>query len=107
MSRRSAAGLAAALVAGVLAATPGSASAHEQEHSRYQKVGYFIQWGIYGRGYFVKNLDTSGQAANLTHVNYAFGNVDATARCASGDPWADYQRPVSAEESVDGVADAP
>jgi chitinase len=100
------AGLAAALTAATLLTTPGAASAHEGRDG-YKKVGYFIQWGIYGRQYFVKNLDTSGQAARLTHINYAFGNVDATGRCASGDPWADYQRPVPAEESVDGVADQP
>ena len=100
------AGLAAVLTVVTLATTPGAATAHEQR-SDYKKVGYFIQWGIYGRQYYVKNLDTSGQAARLTHVNYAFGNVDATGKCASGDPWADYQRPVPAEESVDGVADQP
>ncbi len=42
----------------------------------YAKVGYFVQWGIYGRQYFVRNLDTSGAAAKLTHINYAFGNID-------------------------------
>src|SRR6185436_3731691 len=42
----------------------------------YAKVGYFVQWGIYGRQYFVKNLDTSGSAAKLTHINYAFANLD-------------------------------
>jgi chitinase len=104
MRRRSVvAALSAAVTVAALAMTPGAASAHERPN--YKKVGYFIQWGIYGRQYFVKNLVTSGQAARLTHLNYAFGNVDATGRCASGDPWADYQRPVSAEESVDGVAD--
>jgi chitinase len=76
---------------------------------RLRQVGYFIQWGIYGRAFYVKNLDTSGAAARLTHVNYAFGNVAPNAAgdvaCASGDVWADYQRPVGAEESVDGVAD--
>jgi chitinase len=74
-----------------------------------RQVGYFIQWGIYGRAFFVKNLDTSGAARRLTHVNYAFGNVAPNAAgevtCASGDVWADYQRPVGAEESVDGVGD--
>jgi chitinase len=105
MRRRSAvAGVAAALSVVMLATAPDTASAHET-HADYKKVGYFIQWGIYDRKYYVKNLDTSGQAARLTHINYAFGNVDATGRCASGDAWADYQRPVSAQESVDGVAD--
>ena len=108
MRRRSVvAGLSAAVTVAALAMTPGAASAHDSGHGRpdYKKVGYFIQWGIYDRQYFVKNLVTSGQAARLTHINYAFGNVDASGKCASGDPWADYQRPVSAEESVDGVAD--
>jgi chitinase len=70
-------------------------------------VGYFTQWGIYGRGFFVKNLDTSGTARKLTHINYAFGLLDAQGKCISADPWADYQRPFPAAESVNGVADAP
>ncbi|MGI5247081.1 glycoside hydrolase family 18 protein [Dactylosporangium sp. CA-139066] len=111
MGKRSVlAGLAAALAATSLALAPGTAaSAHgaAPHQDQYKRVGYFIQWGIYGRQYYVKNLETSGQAARLTHINYAFGNVDATGKCASADPWADYQRPVSAAESVDGVADAP
>src|SRR3954466_7467274 len=99
MRRRSVvAGLSAAVTVAALAMTPGAASAHDR--SDFKKVGYFIQWGIYDRQYFVKNLVTSGQAARLTHLNYAFANVDATGKCASGDTWADYQRPVSAEESV-------
>jgi chitinase len=78
----------------------------------YLKVGYFTQWGIYGRAYPVKKLHDSGAAARLTHLNYAFGNVSPDGRCyvdggpGEGDPWADYQRPVPAAESVDGVADA-
>ena len=109
MGRRSVlAGLAVSLTLASLAVVPGTASAHTAPHQdQYKRVGYFIQWGIYGRQYYVKNLETSGQAKSLTHINYAFGNVDATGRCASADPWADYQRPVSAEESDDGVADAP
>jgi chitinase len=109
MGRRSVlAGLAVSLTLAALAVVPGTASAHGTPHQdKYKRVGYFIQWGIYGRQYYVKNLETSGQAKHLTHINYAFGNVDATGKCVSADPWADYQRPVSAEESVDGVADAP
>lgn len=92
---------------------------------RYAKVGYFVQWGIYGRQYFVKNLDTSGAAAKLTHINYAFANLDpVNLTClqgvtrgttpnpqdpdqgtGAGDADADYGRPFSAAQSVDGVAD--
>ncbi|GAA2610263.1 hypothetical protein GCM10010399_46390 [Dactylosporangium fulvum] len=109
MGRRSIlAGVAVSLTLATLAVTPGTASAHSSPHQdQYKRVGYFIQWGIYGRQYYVKNLETSGQASRLTHINYAFGDVDASGKCASSDPWADWQRPVSAEESVDGVADEP
>jgi chitinase len=117
-SRRLAALAAALLLPVSIAVLPGTgvaapAAAGGHHHSSFKKVGYFIQWGIYGRSFFVKNLDTSGAAAKLTHVNYAFANVGQDGRCfeanlaGQGDAWADYQRPVGAEESVDGVADAP
>lgn len=91
----------------------------------YARVGYFVQWGIYGRQYFVKNLDTTGNAARLTHINYAFANIDPNnLTClqgvtkgttsdpqdpnqgdGAGDAEADYGRPFSAAQSVDGVGD--
>jgi len=93
-----------------LATVPAlAASAHASP--RFQKVAYFTQWGIYGRSYFVKNIVTSGTAAKLTTLNYAFANVGSDGRCfeanapGQGDAWADYQRRVGADESVDGVAD--
>lgn len=92
------------------AAAPAAASAGSHRDG-FVRVGYFTQWGIYGRAFPVKKLDTSGAASRLTHINYAFGNVTEDGRCfvdggpGEGDAWADYQRPVPAEESVDGVAD--
>jgi chitinase len=82
-----------------------------------KQVGsYFTQWGIYGRNYHVKNIDTSGSAAKLTFINYAFGNVYADGRCGivtraesgngdGGDAYADYQKSYDAASSVDGVGD--
>jgi chitinase len=80
-------------------------------------IGYFTQWGIYGRNYRVKNIDTSGSAAKLTHINYAFGNVRNN-RCevgvtqasdpntgVGGDAFADYTKAFQAGESVSGGAD--
>ncbi|WP_218005082.1 glycosyl hydrolase family 18 protein [Actinomadura macra] len=67
-------------------------------------VGYFAQWGIYQRGYHVKNIDTSGSAAKMTHINYAFGNVQG-GKCTIGDSYADYEKAYQAGESVDGAAD--
>ncbi|EDY47033.1 cellulose binding domain-containing protein [Streptomyces clavuligerus] len=69
-----------------------------------KKMVYFTQWGIYGRNYHVKNLDTSGIAAKITHINYAFGNVQG-GRCTIGDAFADYEKAYTADQSVDGVAD--
>ncbi|MYV45105.1 glycoside hydrolase family 18 chitinase [Streptomyces sp. SID2888] len=68
------------------------------------KLGYFTEWGIYGRNYNVKNLVTSGSAAKITHINYAFGNVTG-GKCAIGDSYADYDKAFTAAESVSGVAD--
>ncbi|MFD4551577.1 glycosyl hydrolase family 18 protein [Streptomyces sp. NPDC058246] len=68
------------------------------------KLGYFTEWGIYGRNYNVKNLVTSGTAAKITHINYAFGNV-TNGQCAIGDSYADYDKAFTADQSVSGVAD--
>ncbi|GAB3006781.1 glycoside hydrolase family 18 protein [Amycolatopsis acidiphila] len=67
-------------------------------------VGYFTEWGVYDRNYHVKNVETSGSAAKLTHINYAFGNV-TNGQCAIGDTYAAYDKAYSAADSVDGVAD--
>lgn len=94
-----------------------------------KQVGsYFTQWGIYGRNYTVKHVDTSGAAANLTFINYAFGNIyqknggyecgivnkaepgasnpNDPQAATGGDAWADYQKGFGAADSVDGVGDA-
>ncbi|MFG3237082.1 glycoside hydrolase family 18 protein [Streptomyces antibioticus] len=98
------AALGAALLAGAGTATANE-PAHGTSHANRSKVvGYFTDWGIYDRQYFVKNIETSGSAARLTHINYAFGNV-TDGKCALGDAWADTDKPFSAAESVDGVAD--
>lgn len=67
-------------------------------------VGYFTNWGVYDRNYHVKNIETSGSAAKLTHINYAFGNVQG-GKCAIGDSYADYDKAYTADQSVDGQAD--
>ncbi len=67
-------------------------------------LGYFVEWGVYARNYQVKNIVTSGSASKLTHINYAFGNVQ-NGQCAIGDAYADYDKFYDAASSVDGVAD--
>ncbi|OQQ14911.1 chitinase [Streptomyces sp. M41(2017)] len=67
-------------------------------------VGYFTEWGVYDRNYHVKNVETSGSAAKLTHINYAFGNVTG-GKCAMGDSYAATDKAYTADQSVDGTAD--
>ena len=96
-----------AALASLLAAGAQASTTERGDHGAGKRVvGYFIEWGIYGRQYFVKNVATSGSASRLDVVNYAFGNVapDASGNvvCKLGDEWADYQRPIAASESVSG-----
>ncbi|GAA3158442.1 glycoside hydrolase family 18 protein [Streptomyces rameus] len=97
----------AALGAGLLAGT-GTATAAAPTAPRLaagsKVVGYFTEWGTYDRKYYVKNVETSGSAAKLTHINYAFGNVTG-GKCAMGDAYAATDRAYTAAESVDGTAD--
>ncbi|WP_055557007.1 glycoside hydrolase family 18 protein [Streptomyces sp. NBRC 110028] len=102
--------LTATLLAGAATASPSAApaepptTAKAAEAAGDKVVGYFTEWGVYQRNYHVKNVETSGSAAKLTHINYAFGNVTG-GKCAIGDAYADYDKAYDAAGSVDGKAD--
>jgi chitinase len=93
----------------VAAKPPESGPPGQLDRSDPQIVGYFIQWGIYDRQFYVKDLVDNGSAEKLTVINYAFGNVapndDGDIECQSFDSWADYGALMSEENSVDGAAD--
>jgi chitinase len=73
---------------------------------KHKIAGYYPQWGVYDTPpYNVKNVITSGSAPLLTHLIYAFAGIKDN-KCVSADTWADYQDPLSASETVDGVADS-
>lgn len=90
----------------------------------FNKVAYFEQWSIYGNGYYVKNLDTTGVAASANTFIYAFENIDPVnltcfeavkaadtnesdpnAGDGAGDAYADYQKSFDSSTSVNGTAD--
>ncbi|WP_225635296.1 glycoside hydrolase family 18 protein [Streptomyces solaniscabiei] len=96
------AGAGAATATGTASAAPAAPTAQAAAGSKV--VGYFTEWGTYDRKYYVKNIETSGSGAKLTHINYAFGNVTG-GKCAMGDAYAATDRAYTAAESVDGVAD--
>ncbi|MBR7838576.1 glycoside hydrolase family 18 protein [Actinospica durhamensis] len=95
---------AAALPSAAQASSAPAATAHALAANGKVAIGYFTQWSIYS-GFMEKNLVSDGAASRLTEINYAFSSVSAAGLCTSGDSWADYQRPFSASEAVNGVAD--
>jgi chitinase len=104
------AGLLAGAGTSATAATPAQEAAADSKAGPGARaagskvIGYFTEWGTYDRKYYVKNIETSGSAARLTHINYAFGNVTG-GKCAMGDAYAATDRTYTAAESVDGKAD--
>ncbi|MEW1721896.1 glycosyl hydrolase family 18 protein [Streptomyces sp. NPDC093109] len=83
---------------------PGTPDPGDPGTSGKVKLGYFTEWGVYGRNYHVNNLVTSGSAAKITHINYSFGNV-VGGKCVMGDSYAAIDKAYTADQSVDGVAD--
>jgi len=96
------------------------------------EMGFFEQWGIYGRGFTLADADREGEIADLTDLDYAFGGVEPQSGathnsagvlavpdkpvqedpsasgynpvvCSSLDTWADYQSTgLSGANDVDG-----
>ncbi|MEU3298250.1 glycoside hydrolase family 18 protein [Streptomyces sp. NPDC006678] len=85
-------------------ADPAASAGSAAPRAGSNVVGYFTNWGVYQRNYHVKNIETSGSASKLTHINYAFGNVTG-GKCVIGDAFADHEKAYTADQSVDGVAD--
>src|SRR5262245_60653740 len=98
--------LAAVLATAVGFVGPAQGAEPQQSAPRAagKTLGYFVEWGVYARNYHVKNIQTSGSADKLTHINYAFGNV-TNGQCAIGDSYADYDKFYDAASSVDGTTD--
>jgi hypothetical protein len=81
--KRLAIGSLAAVLPVLLAAVPASAtvtplSASNVHSGGAQKLemGFFEQWGIYGRGFTLAAADHEGEVADLTDLDYAFGGVE-------------------------------
>lgn len=64
-------------------------------------IGYFSSWAAYGRAYHVRHVETSGSAAKLNVINYAFG-APFQGKCLLADPSMDVKRIYGAVDSVDG-----
>ncbi|TAQ83876.1 hypothetical protein B7494_g7800 [Chlorociboria aeruginascens] len=56
--------------------------------SEYRNAGYFVNWAIYGRNYQPQQLP----ASKLTHVMYAFANLQTDGTVYLSDTYADLQK---------------
>jgi len=118
------------LLAALLGTVPASAATSSHAPSAYGsqpsasklEMGFFEQWGIYGRSFSLAQADNEGEIADLTDIDYAFGGVEPLSGashnsagvlavpnepiqedparpgfnpvvCSSLDIWADYQTP--------------
>lgn len=82
----------------------------------YRSVGYVMSDSPETRDFQIADIIRTGAIDDLTHINYAFGNVTSELVCDmidgrdgvdvdKGDAYNDIMRLVSADDSVDGVAD--
>lgn len=94
-------------------ARPAAAVDGPADINGYRSVGYVMAESRVTRDFHVADLVRTGAIEDLTHINYAFGNVTADLVCdiadvpGEGDPLNDFVAEVAAEDSVDGVADRP
>ncbi|MEW6121122.1 MAG: glycosyl hydrolase family 18 protein [Pseudomonadota bacterium] len=79
----------------------GSAGTEASGTSEARIVGYYPEWGIYGRDFDIADVP----AGQLTDLIYAFAKIDSSGRVALYDSYAAVEKTFSAADSVDGVAD--
>jgi len=63
-----------------LATEPGTSS-------KYRCIGYYASWSGYARNYGLEEVDYS----KITHLNFAFANLNSDGSVVVGDPWIDVQ----------------
>jgi len=75
-------------VATVQPAPGPSAGADGPSRVHKRVIGYFVEWGIYARGYDADKIPLE----KVTHLNYAFANIGSDLKIALGDSYAAIDR---------------
>lgn len=92
------------IATGSLFAKGPAQTAKQGRRDGFRVVGYFNEGGAKSGSYRVKEIETSGAAKLLTHIDYAFGKV-ANNRCEIPNPDVALYQSYDAASSVDGTND--
>ncbi|KAL2060880.1 hypothetical protein VTL71DRAFT_8932 [Oculimacula yallundae] len=85
---------------GALPPAPGASTPSPQAGGK-RAIGYFGNWDIYARNYFVTDVP----ASQLTHLIYSFANVNnVTGEVYLSDEWADLQKPYPSDNATTAAA---
>jgi chitinase len=82
----------------------GQSAPKRASSKSFRIVGYFNEGGAKSGAYRVKEIETSGAAQLLTHIDYAFGKA-ANNRCEIANPAVALEQHYDAAGSVDGTDD--
>lgn len=66
-----------------------------------RNVAYYTSWSAYARNVMISDID----ASLLTHLNFAFANLNADGEVIIGDSWVDVEKPMGGE-SWDSPSDS-
>ncbi|EXK75680.1 hypothetical protein FOQG_19554 [Fusarium oxysporum f. sp. raphani 54005] len=82
------------------AAEPNALQLYQREPSKgdgkYANMVYFVNWGIYERDFQPQDLP----ASSITHVLYAFMNVQEDGTVFTGDTYADLEKHYEGDSSL-------
>ncbi|KAJ5335789.1 uncharacterized protein N7506_005725 [Penicillium brevicompactum] len=78
-------------------ADPNITQIETRDTDAFRSVAYFINWGIYARNFQPQDIP----AEQLTHILYAFANVQASGEVVLTDTWADTDKHYSTDSWSD------
>lgn len=73
-----------------------SSSTSSSKKTSYRSVGYYTSWSAYDRNVFMSQIDGS----LLTHLNFAFANLNLDGEIVVGDPWVDTEKSFESNASA-------
>lgn len=73
-------------------------SNEKKEVSKKRNVAYFTSWSVYGRNVNIMDINPDF----VTHINFAFANLQPDGEITVGDSWADLEKPYEKNTQIKG-----